>query len=227
MYEEAEIEIPAVVPAITLPDTVLFPHAILPLYIFEPRYRQMLEEVLESNRLMAVVKQDENAQGGMVEPPHEYATLGVIRAAHKNDDGTSNLVLQGIARIRILEIVEEEPYRQIKIDPIQETSHASTEQLERLQEKTLSQLKAEEALLSQIPEEFMDFLRTVEDPVQWIDLLSYSICSHADVRQQLLEAIEPVDRFEILDHYLAKRLEQISLNRLLQGKTRDDEIGLN
>ena len=125
---------------------------------------------------MAVVKQDEKAEPGLSEPPHQYATLGVIRAAHRNSDGTSNLVLQGIARIRIVEIVGEEPYRRIKIDAIREMTDASQEKLEALREGILAQLGSEENLASEIPEEFMDFLKTVDDPVQWIDLLSFSVC---------------------------------------------------
>ena len=54
-----EIEIPSEVPVMTMSQTVLFPQAMMPLFIFEPRYREMLQDVLEENRIFAVAALDE------------------------------------------------------------------------------------------------------------------------------------------------------------------------
>src|SRR3954447_5841679 len=114
---EMEITLPDEVPVMTLPNTTFFPQALLPLHIFETRYRQMLRDVLASNRLFAVAGLDLQrlSEPGQFEPPHRVASVGIIRACQKNDNGTSNLLLQGLCRVEILKIIRDEPYRRIRI----------------------------------------------------------------------------------------------------------------
>src|SRR6185436_17665412 len=92
------MKIPPEVPVMTLPNATLFPHALLPLYIFEPRYRQMLSDALRSHRMFAVAMQ---RPGNTRETPAPVAGLGLIRVAVKHGDGTSHLILQGLARVEL------------------------------------------------------------------------------------------------------------------------------
>src|SRR5688500_13394102 len=114
---EMEITLPDEVPVMTLPNTAFFPQALMPLHIFEPRYRQMLRDVLATNRLFAVagLNQGELDAPGKFEPPYRIASLGIVRACQKNDNGTSNLLLQGLCRVAIDDIVRDEPYRKVRI----------------------------------------------------------------------------------------------------------------
>ena len=114
---EMEITLPEEIPVMTLPNVALFPQALMPLFIFEPRYRQMLRDVLATNRLFAVAGIDARQSGapGQIDPPHRVATLGIVRACQKTDNGTSNLLLQGLCRIEIAGIITEEPYRRIRV----------------------------------------------------------------------------------------------------------------
>ena len=86
---DMEIVVPDQVPVMTLPDVAFFPQALLPLHIFEPRYREMLDDTLASSRLLAVAGLDQQRVNdeGAFEPPHRIATVGIIRACQKNDDG--------------------------------------------------------------------------------------------------------------------------------------------
>jgi len=98
----------------TLPDAILFPQAMLPLYIFEPRYRRMLSDALGSHRMFSVAMQK---PGRVRETPCRVAGLGLIRASVARNDGTSNLVLQGITRVELAETVRSRPYRVHRIRP--------------------------------------------------------------------------------------------------------------
>src|SRR5512142_3334816 len=102
------MKIPREVPVMTLPNATLFPQALLPLYIFEPRYRQMLADALHSNRMFAVAMQK---PGTSRETPLPIAGLGLIRASVAHRDGTSHLVLQGLARVELESAVRYKPYR--------------------------------------------------------------------------------------------------------------------
>src|SRR5579862_7894214 len=110
------MKIPREVPVMTLPTTTLFPQALLPLYIFEPRYRQMLADALHSNRMFSVAMQ---RPGNTREVPSPVAGLGLIRVSVGHRDGTSHLILQGIARVELEATVRYKPYRVQRIRPLE------------------------------------------------------------------------------------------------------------
>src|ERR1044071_3327833 len=109
------MDLPNEIPVMVLPNAILFPQAMLPLYIFEPRYRQMLSDVLDSHRMFSVALR---RPGRTRETPSRVAGLGLVRASVGNPDGTSHLVLQGIARVQLTEPVRYRPYRVQKIRPL-------------------------------------------------------------------------------------------------------------
>src|SRR5436305_14996253 len=92
--------LPDHVPVMPLTGELLFPHALLPLYIFEPRYRQMLDHSLARDRMFCVtlIKPD-RLQWKSVDDFFHVATIGLIRACVGRGDGTSNLILQGLQRV--------------------------------------------------------------------------------------------------------------------------------
>src|SRR5438445_4246967 len=110
------MKLPREVPIMTLPNATLFPQALLPLYIFEPRYRQMLADALKSNRMFSVAMQ---RPGTSREAPSPVAGLGLIRVSVGHRDGTSHLILQGLARVELEEAVRYKPYRVQRIRPLQ------------------------------------------------------------------------------------------------------------
>src|ERR1700745_2356417 len=118
-----EMELPAHVPVMPLPATVLFPHALLPLYIFEPRYRQMLEHALDQHRMFSVT---------LIKPscpdwrePEDFfhvAAVGLIRACVERSDGTSNLILQGLQRVRFTGFAQEIPFPIAEVEALESAS---------------------------------------------------------------------------------------------------------
>src|SRR5882672_6103570 len=109
------MELPNEVPVMTLPSATLFPQALLPLYIFEPRYRQMLADSLKSKRMFSVAMQK---PGISRESPCQVAGLGLIRVSVDHNDGTSHLILQGLTRVKLRETVQYKPYRVQRIQPL-------------------------------------------------------------------------------------------------------------
>src|SRR5215475_891826 len=112
------MKLPRETPVMTLPNATLFPQALLPLYIFEPRYRQMLSDALHSNRMFTVAMQK---PGRKRESPCPVGGLGLIRASVAGKDGTSHLILQGLARVELVEAVRYKPYRVQRIRALETT----------------------------------------------------------------------------------------------------------
>jgi len=110
------MQLPAALPVIALPHCSLFPGSRLPLFIFEPRYRQMLVDVVEGDRMFCVgTCFGDPEEGAEIE---EFSCAGLLRACVGNDDGTLNLVLEGVQRVRFTGWREGEPYRIGEIEPV-------------------------------------------------------------------------------------------------------------
>jgi len=223
------IDLPTDAPVMTLPNTALFPQALLPLYIFEPRYRQMLAEALEGNRLFAVagLDPDRAEEPDQIEPPFPVAGLGIIRACHENADGTSNLVLQGIARVRCRKILSEEPYRRCAIDVLPTAPGAIAAELRRQRLALLHQLTEWRELGGPVSTDAIRFLRSLREPETFLDMAAFTLCQDTLEKQRLLEELDTAERFARFLRHLRSESAQLRLARQLQGKLRDDDIAKN
>lgn len=227
MESPSDIVIPEVIPVMTLQGTVFFPHAVMPLFIFEQRYRDMLNDVLNSHRLFAVFNEREAMpEDGHEEPPQIMGTVGVVRAAHQNPDGTSNLALQGIARVRLLEIVQESPYRLIRVDPCRDAEDGEGEILP-IRDEIVGLIKSQPHLTRGLPEEYIKFIHSLTTEGPFIDVSVHSICHDADTKQKLLETLSLRNRYEIFLDFLRTECSRHELFKQLQGRTSDDEIDRN
>lgn len=107
-----------IVPVFPLSTVVFFPNTLLPLHIFEERYRDMLSDSLGSEKIiaMALLKPgwDDNYYGNP--DVYDVAGMGRIVSSETFSDGRSNIVLYGLKRIRIVEFIEDKPYRKARIE---------------------------------------------------------------------------------------------------------------
>lgn len=212
----------------TLPNATLFPQAMLPLYIFEPRYRQMLADALNTHRMLSVAMQK---PGRTSEIPSQIAGLGLIRASVGNRDGTSHLILQGIARVELEKTVKYRPYRVQRIRPLVTTGDKNacvdglTQKVMDLVGKRLEQgldfpvhamkhLNRNESVddggLSPMfsLKQVIKYLATLEDPDQMADLVSCALLTEPADRQTILEAVDLESRFRHLIRFLTAEIRR-------------------
>ena len=200
----------------TLPNAILFPQAMLPLYIFEPRYRRMLSDALASHRMFSVAMQK---PGCVRESPCSVAGLGLIRACVSRKDGTSHLILQGIARVELRETVRYKPYRVHRIRTLKSTAtdsvavdaitakvlelvraplHPGFEFAAPAPKKKTDESAAADLTLSQIT----SILDELHDPEKIADLVSWKMVASPRGRQLLLETTDLERRLKHLIHFL-------------------------
>ena len=223
-----EIEIPNEVPVMTLHETVLFPQAMMPLYIFEPRYREMLNEVLAHDRIFAVAAVDHRQEEAeLLETPCSVAGVGMVRACKQNPDGTSNLILQGLARVEFEKIVSEEPFRRARIRPIISEPDGSQKTLAGIQPTLLALIQTQMRLGAGIPKEVLHFLSNLEDPENVLDLAIYTLCPSGAFKQELLETRGILKRFEKFERALKGQIEQLKLDIKLKGGLDENDLGCN
>lgn len=208
-----------------LPNAILFPQAMLPLYIFEPRYRQMLKDSLDSHRMFSVAMRK---PGRVRESPSGIAGLGLIRASVANKDGTSHLVLQGITRVELGETVRYKPYRVQKVRPVETISPDPVvidalvlKALDLVGERLDQGLELPPHILKQLnladddgkggKVSFHEISRSLlksENPEFLADLISCLMLPLPIQRQVILETAELESRLKHLIHFLFSEIQR-------------------
>ena len=196
------VELPAAVPVMPLPGVLLFPNALLPLHIFEPRFRQMLARALDDNRMLCVaLVKPERQQWRTSTDFFSVSTVGLIRACIGRSDGTSDLILQGIRRVKFSDFEQEAPFPIARIKPLK-TRAKPTVKTDALATKVVelyTRLKSREGAL---PEKIDRYLGEMSDPEMLADLIASTFVSGATRRQQLLEELDLNNRLRLLIQYL-------------------------
>lgn len=212
------MELPAEVPVMTLPSATLFPQALMPLYIFEPRYRRMLADALETNRMVSVAMQK---PGRTRETPCRIAGLGVIRVSVGHKDGTSHLILQGLTRVRLDEAVQYKPYRVQRIRPLiaEQTDNIVIDALLAKVHELVGQRLELAPFPSPFPlkkvsdgeeqqpvtfstSEVLEYLQKLPGADQVADLVTCALLPDAIERQTILETVDLEPRLKQLIHFL-------------------------
>jgi Lon protease-like protein len=213
----------------TLPNVTFFPQALMPLHIFEPRYRQMLKDVLAADRLFAVAGLNAKLMGepSQFEPSYRIATVGIVRACQENNDGTSNLLLQGLCRVEFLKILSDEPYRRVSVRLLTSYPSAPDSDNTVLRRELARLLRLKQKLGAEVPSEITEFLGKVGDPETFLDLAAFSLCESQTIKQKLLETLDVGIRYNLFNRQLRMEIDVIKLQRKLQAGLPDSRISEN
>ena len=140
--------LPETIPIFPLPNVVLFPHVFLPLHIFEPRYREMVTDALEGDRIIGMVLLRPGYESDYEGRPPIYPVgcAGVISQAQQLSDGRYNIVLRGLEKFRVEGEDTSRSYRLAHIETLMERLGEGERALVRAERRRL------EALLVPQPE---------------------------------------------------------------------------
>ena len=199
-------------PLFPLEDVVLFPHSMIPLHIFEARYRKMVRDVLGSNRLVAISLQleKERLEDGNVPRVAHVASVGELVLAQELPDGRFNLVVRGRARIGIdEELASDEPYRLIAAHEIPDNP---TDQSPDIGEADTTLRALVTGLAESIPDGG-DLLKHVaaaqETPAALANVVAASLVADAKARQRLLETTDVFERLESLSNEVVALIDRV------------------
>jgi Lon protease-like protein len=198
--------LPEVIPVFPLPNVVFFPATLLPLHIFEPRYRAMTQAALASNGMIVMALLDSDAESETAEGPPIFpvACAGHIIDSKRLPDGRYDLVLTGVARVEIVEEVSSAPFRSARVKRLEENrdwleSESADAELDRI-------MALFQAVSGGLPI-LISGLREKHDPAAR-EIMLNTLSLHLDVipalRQKLLEAADLGERARRLEGLLAR-----------------------
>ena len=185
-------------PIFPLPNCVLLPGGLLPLHVFEPRYRELTRDCLAGHHLMAVARLRpgyEQAYYGRP-PVFERCGVGRIICSEELPDGRFALLLRGVARVEIArELPAERTYRRVAATPLVDSDCDDADA--RAHHARLIQLCDRLAeVIEQGGPQLRDLVRTFETPGACADAVAAALIMDCDARQELLEACDPMVRLQ-------------------------------
>lgn len=198
------------IPVFPLPNVVFFPKSRLPLHIFEVRYRKMVTDSLEGNKILGMMLIKPGWEQGSIEY-YEIGGLGHISSVVKYSDKTMDITLQGLNRYRVRRYIRKSPYLIAEVEIIEdaywEDSPAiqrTSEEMIQLFERTLYKKdeQARQLIMSQL-----NLLKDVSDITNFVGSVLGGKCR---LRQRLLELSNPIERIQLLMSIFRSELAELN-----------------
>ncbi|QZZ23583.1 endopeptidase La [Leptothermofonsia sichuanensis E412] len=203
---EAEVqntpEIPDTLPVLPLINTVVVPMAVAPIVVGQERSVKLVDEVMRTNRLVGLVAQRHpEARPAGPDDIYRVGTAAIIHRFLRLPDGTLQLVVQGLERIRILDFLQTEPFlvARVEIAPEQATAGMELEARRRTLGELFSKLVP---LTEDIPNELAAAGENISDPRMFAYLVAAMTPMETPVRQEILE-------LDAIDHKLQRLIEVV------------------
>jgi ATP-dependent Lon protease len=210
-----------ITPVLAVRQTVLFPFVILPLTVGRPNSVQLVSDVVAGDRTLAVFAQrDPSVDDPAPSDLHEIGTLATVLRLVRMPDEQLSIVVQGLARVRLVEPVKLEPYLKARLAPVAEIKTPGME-IEALSKNVLSVFERIVALSPQLPDEALTAARHQSSPARLADFIASLLDLPVPDKQRLLEIADVRARLEALHLILVHHQQVLELGARLQESVRE------
>jgi len=211
-------------PLIPLRNMVVFPQMIVPLFIGRSKSVKALEETLAKERMVVFASQkNEDVEEPEMKDICSIGTLAEIVQMLELPDGTTKILVEGVARARIEKFTQQTPYYRVQISRIPEPEEVTVE-VEAAIRMVIKKFEDYVKLNKRIPSETLMSIVNVDNPGRLADLIASYLALRVEEKQQILEALSPKKRLKKLSDVLDKEIEVLEVEKRLQGKVRE-QIG--
>ena len=224
---EAGGTVPEVLSILPLRDTVLFPQAVVPLAAGRETSVRLIEDAARGGRLIGVFGQrDPSVEDPQQGDLYRVGTAATILKVVKQPDGIVRLVVQGIARVRIVEMVQTRPFLTARVEVVEETLPAAGDlETEALMRNAVTLFRQIVELSPFLPDEMTGAVQHVSEPGRVADIIAASLPAlSTQVKQELLETEAVKARLGRLAACLTKEVEVLTLGSKIQSQV-ESEVG--
>ena len=216
-------KIPEVIPILPLFDAALYPKMVLPLVVMQPESIQLVDQAMSGNRLIGLVIAKKPVEGNvdMREHLNVIGTVALILKMAKTEDSKLQLLAQGLGRFRIKEYTQVKPYLKARVEHIQEIEIKDKE-VEALMSNMIGQFSRVAELSPGLPQEIVAMAKSIQDPGILADMISSTINSSIEEKQQILETIDVKKRLKLVTRLLNYQLEILELGNKIQSQVKGD-----
>jgi ATP-dependent Lon protease len=222
--EERDIEIPESLPVLPVRDIVIFPYMILPLFVGRDMSVKAIERAMESDKLILLVSQkDVNVESPSTEDLYSVGTVGTILRMLKLPDGRLKILVQGLAKARVTNYSQSEPYYVGEIEKVEDKEQPELSlEVEALMRNVKELVDKSLALGKSFLPDIIVLIENIEEPGRLADLVASNLGLKADQAQELLEQTEPVDRLKKISEILNREVELLLVQQKIQSDVKGE-----
>ena len=226
---ERPVSIPAELPILPLRDTVLFPNSFMPLAVARESSVRLIDDAIANGKLIAVFTQRDAA----VEEPVQEDLYAVGTATHihkmfKLPDGSLRLIVQGLARLKLDDVVSTHPYLRARVSAASEdTNDADRLEIDALARNIKTNFQQVVSLSPLLSDDLQTLAMNITEPGRLADFIASSLSTiSTTVKQEVLETLDIRARMDSLNRILIKELEVLELGSKIQSQVQS-EVGKN
>src|SRR6266540_548723 len=228
-YGDRPLSIPSELPILPLRDTVLFPNSFMPLAVARESSVRLIDDAIGNGKLIAVFTQRDAA----IEEPGQDDLYPVGTATHihkmfKLPDGSLRLIVQGLARLTLDQVVETQPYLRARVTAaIEDTNDADRLEIDALARNIKTNFQQVVSLSPLLSADLRTLPMNISEPARLPDLIASSLTTISTaVKQEVLETLDIRARMDNLNRILIKELEVLELGSKIQSQVQS-EVGKN
>ena len=217
-------EVPEKLPILPLRNNVLFPGVVIPITVGRDKSIKLIQDAYKGNKIIGVVSQkDSSVEEPNYDDLYSVGTVAQIVRLLKMPDGSNTVIIQGKKRMRLLDMIQPEPYIIAKIDPFKEVrikkfNKESLALFDSLKDMALNIIKQS----PNIPSEASFAIKNIESPTFLVNFISSHMQAEVKEKQKMLEEPEVIERANLLLKHLNKELQILQLKNDIQSRVRVD-----
>src|SRR4030043_1788721 len=215
---------PERLPLLPVRDVVVFPYMILPLFITREKSIKSLEEALAKDRLIFLVSQKNlSEEDPTVKDLYRVGTVALVMKMLKLPDGKIKILVQGLSKATIKEMIQVTPYLLARIENIKDPFLTEiTLEIEALMRSVREQLERIASYGKFISPDLMFVLEGVDDPGRLADLVASNLELPAEKAQEILEILDPIERVKKVSDLLGKEVQVLTMQAKIQSQAREE-----
>ncbi len=217
------VSIPDIIPLIAIRNAVAFPGTVMPLNIGREASKRAIENALADNKIIGIITQkDPQIEKPSHKDLYNWGTVGFILKLLKMGDGDQTVVIHGLLRFRIVELIQAEPFLLAKIKVHRDPKELKTDtELEALVHNIRNMANRIIELSPNVPEEASLVLENITHPGALADFLAANLNIPTEQKQDILETIDIRKRLQKVSSAMANQLEVLELSNKIQDQVKE------
>jgi ATP-dependent Lon protease len=213
---------PRTLPVLPVRDTVLFPHAVLPLTVGRESSVQLINSLGEDKTIVVVAQREARVDAPQPADLFDIGTLAIVHKVVKMPNQSLFVFAEGLDRVRVTSYEQLQPFMRATVEVVPENVPAKSSEEEALQRNVLTLFQQIVAGSPTLSDELATVATNIEDPGRLVDFIASSLPSLSTPdKQEVLETGDVRQRLEKINHHLAKELEVQQLRNKIQSEVQD------
>ena len=203
-------------------DTVLFPHAVLPLTVGRESSIQLIESLGEERAIVVAAQLDPRLDSPKPADLHSVGTLATVHKVVRMPNQSRFVFTEGVSRVRLVQFLQAEPFMMAEVETLEDIAPAPSSGFEALVRNVIAQFQQIVSESPTLSDELRTIAANIDEPARLVDFVASSLpFLTTDEKQLLLETRGIEDRLEQLNKLLAKEIEVQQLRAKIQNEVQD------